>query len=354
MMKHFHIYLILSCAILLLNSCGAEDRYGLSEDTGTYKLSVSVSGSEVVTRAGDTGPDDSVNSLDLLVFNKNKQMILNKSARSRYLEDVELPGKQELTIYAVVNSQTDFSKIKRLDEFLAMRSVAKDSEKDNLVMVGHVTATLTRNTVIDIPVKRLAAKIVIERLEYRVPECDNADVHYPMNIYLDNIAYDCPYSMELVAPTKCIDTSANCPIGCVSPTRADYHHKDIDGEEYYYLKYPAVLYAYPTNHNITGKKPGLVLFFWGCWVEDVEPNIHINHACYHWISFKLPDLESNTLYRIPEMIINVNQYGEKDSGRSRYEIKAQCRMETYDGITGDLTGVQKMEAKAYEGDFEIQ
>lgn len=354
MMKRFHINLILSCAILLLNSCGAEDRYGLSEDTGTYKLSVSVSGSEVVTRAGDTGSDDSVNSLKLLVFNKNKQMILYKSTRMRYLEDIELPGRQELTIYAVANSRADFSKVKCLDEFQAMRSVAKDSDKDNLVMVGHVTATLTRNTVIDIPVKRLAAKIVIERLEYRVPACENADDHYPTNIYLDNIAYDCPYSMELVAPTWCVDTSAGYPIGCVSTTPADFHYEYIDDEEYYYLKYPAVLYAYPTNHNITGKQPGLVLSFWGCWVEHVEPNIHINHACYHWISFKLPDLESNTLYRIPKMIINVNQYGAAYSEYSRYEIKAECRMETYDVITGKLTGIQNMEAKAYERDFEIR
>lgn len=338
--------------ILILHSCTVEDRYGLSDDVATYTLTVSVSRADIVTKR-TPGTDDTVNNVKIFVFDKKGQLIHLESSASNLIQDVELPGKQKLTIYAVVNSSDDFSNVKRLDDLLTKRSDATKNDRDNLVMVGNIETTLTKNATIAIPVKRIAAKVVIEQLEYVVPGCDNSDTHYPTCIYLENVAADCPYSMVACTPSWCISSPFSCQISCYDGSITDFYYRMYKGEEWYYLENPAVLYAYPSYRTYTGYQPGLVLRFWGAWVEEINPKEHVQHNCYHWISFRLPDLESNTLYRIPKISINVGAYGAPNSEYSEYEIKAECRVETVDELSGRIKSSEIMEM-TYGECFEIQ
>lgn len=335
------------CSILLLCSCEKEAGYDVSDDAMTYSLSVSVDGYDATTKSVGEDSDRAVNNLKLLVFDRTGKKILYRSTDTDSFEDIEVPGKQKLTIYAVANSPDDFADVGDLGEFLSMRSEANTNTSGNLVMVGHVDTLLTGNASLVIPVKRIAAKVVIENFEYKVASCSNAGYHSLIEIYLTNISSDCPYSLETTTPTRCVSGKEIRPMG-VS------YQSINDDDGFYYSNIPHVLYAYPTNHNYTGKNPGLVFRFFGSWSEEIEPDVHYTHACYHNIGFQIPDLEANTLYKITKVSMIGKRYGSTGWDGQPYEIKAECGMETYDMLTGKLIGKQTMEAEVYEVCDEIR
>jgi len=333
---------------LLCLACSGYDLDTNREDT--VRVDFIADNSSAMTKVSET-QEDRINNIKLLVFDSDERLILYKSERSGSVKDVELPGKTKLFLYAVVNSPDDFSNVKCLDDFLARKSRLEDNTRKNLIMVGHLETALTKSGTVVIPVKRLVAQIQICSIETTVPDCSNVDDHWPEYFYLNNVSEDYPYSGGIAKASSYVSSRReSIEVGCENITVGTPGFIREDGTYYHLSNEEVKLFCYP--NYLSERQTGLVIRFWGQRVDEVGYKQYVNTTCLHYLSIRLPILESNKLYRIPKLVINVDRYGSSDSDDSKYEITASCKMESFDICNGLLCESFNLTGEHYEEDFK--
>ena len=332
---------------VLLGSCSpvelpAEE----SVRSDTVRMEISLDTGAFHTRAD---ADETVDNVKIFVFDPREQLSDSYDSATTDLGNVEVLARKPVSIYALVNAPGDFSAVKTKSQLLQMRSSITDNTPSRMVMVGHVDTTVTASGPIVIPVRRIAAKILVEEIYGYFRGCGNTtdDAHQINSLQIYTGSADWPYALDEGTPGGFVDHTAAIHIGYRYMHNPRWTTRTLDGRTYYYYG-PAAVYTYPNHETEKSLRTRLVLFLHGARTEDLGNNHYLQHDCYHYISFLLPPLDANTLYRIPRLTVYMPPYDYSPSYASReLRAAARARVESYDMQTGEMKGHFTLEEPAY-------
>lgn len=328
------LYTLLSA--VLLSSCSlAELPTEDSPRAGTVRVGISLDPGAFRTK---TDPDETVNNIKIFVFDPRDQLSDSYDSATSDLSCVDVLAKKPISIYALVNAPGDFSSVKTKSQLLAMRSSLSDNTLSSMVMVGHVDTTITATGPIVIPVRRIAAKILVEEIYGTFRGCGNAEagIHQINSLRIYTGSSDWPYALDEGTPSGFVDHTVSTMIGYNFIFNNRWTVKTLDGTDYYYYG-PSAVYTYPNHETETDRRTRLTVVVQGMRLEDLGNGNYRQHDCFHYLSFILPRLEPNTLYRIPRLVICNTPYEYSPAYATReLRASASAPVECYDMQTGEL------------------
>lgn len=162
-------------------------QYEQSEDLVTF--SVSVPGAE--TKSVGTEDEKTVNSLQVIVFNKYGVYEASAHGTENSVELTCTAGEKRMV--ALVNADREQNVVDFDD--LAGRSVyLKDTGIGDLVMVGDTTVTVTADKPITVDVSYISSKIVLESVALNLENQQHKDLPFVLkSVFLINVAGDRKY-----------------------------------------------------------------------------------------------------------------------------------------------------------------
>ena len=180
-------------AVAVVSCC--ENDVELPEQVAEGELvtfSVSVPGLQ--TKSVGDADEKTVNSLQVVVFNKHGVYESSSYGRGNALSITCTAGQKSLV--ALVNTNMEEG-LANYDE-LASRSVyLKDAGATDLVMVGDSVLTISSNRPINLDVKYLSSKIVLESVTLNFSNQQHKQVPFAIkSVFLTNVAGDRKYIAE--------------------------------------------------------------------------------------------------------------------------------------------------------------
>ena len=155
-------------------------------------FSVSVPGLETKS-IGDTD-EKNVNSLQVIVFNKNGVYEASAYGRGTALSLTCTTGEKRMV--ALVNCNMEEG-LANFDEFAARQLLLKDSGPGDLVMLGDSTLTVVNNKPINLDVEYLSSKIVLESVTLNMYNQQHKQLPFAIkSVFLTNVAGDRLYVNE--------------------------------------------------------------------------------------------------------------------------------------------------------------
>lgn len=167
-MKKTKFFLAAGTIAVLLTSCSKEIAVTPAEPEDYQDVVFNVYDDEYtkVTNTTTSGVhnDAAVTEVQFLVFNSDKSIsAYGKTTDSKCV--IRLSRMRDMSCYALVNFQSDLSTVKTETELIAMRSSLENNTADKIQMIGFRTRVdMTSTTSVTIPVKRIAAKVSLEKI----------------------------------------------------------------------------------------------------------------------------------------------------------------------------------------------
>lgn len=178
---------VIVAAAALLAACTAEQAAVLPAGMEKVRLDVSVPVSSM-TKLTDAGDESAVNRVQVFVFREDGSIDASGIAGSGSIELDCTAG--ERSIVAVVNTP-EIDGIYDMAGLEEKMSVLQDNSAGSLVMSGIMNVTLTASASVTVPVRRLAAKVSIERIDVDFALEQYQDAGFEITgIYLTNVAAD--------------------------------------------------------------------------------------------------------------------------------------------------------------------
>ena len=344
----------------MLATLAACSREGLLTDNDTtVKLGLELEGFpeiQVDTKAGGEALDESaVNSTVLLIFKNKQERVLYEESTDRAYPLLEVPGKCNLDIFAIVNPSNDFSSVTTYDQMKSMKSLCVCAAHTDLEMVAHLDTVLKSDCNVVLKIQRMTAKFTISSIKYRQRWCsNNTDTHFLDMMWLRDISLTCPYTMDDFSRPVLLDSHTNywyADYGSVNLyySRADYNaaigshtSTKVNGKTYYEYNKGWTLYCYP-NTGTTPTKMSLRV--------DGDGD---DGYCYHFYTFTFPEILPNRNYIINQLYIDNTLFSESSEEEDEYhEIRANIEydMDIYDASTGILQQNVKRKEVAYVENF---
>lgn len=268
------LFAALSAAMAFV-ACNENHVEPLSMEDEHESVRIDVTVSDGMTKISEPMDDKSINSVQVLVFNKHG--LFETSSSSSTLPVTVTCTTGEKKIVALVNAGLEENVVDIAD--LGSRTVnLKDSGAENIVMVGTKDTELTGSGPVTINAERLAAKIVLNSVQLSLP-IQFKDISFEINsVYLINAAGDKAY-MDANVPSVWYNLGAYDPASSMALLYEDVSDaKIVSGGNPYSTDH--YFYCYP---NDTDTKTRLV-------VEAV-----IEGETYYY-PITLDKVESNNLY----------------------------------------------------------
>lgn len=301
-------------------------------DTVQVDLSFQTPG--IMTKSAGSSGENRINNVTLLVFNSAGDRVVYQKSKSLVFQDLSLPGKKSIKIYAIINSSYNFEAVTQLKGFKATLSQFSSNTARNFEMVGSVDTTLMTDCSLSIPINRIAAKIRIESVKMHDTFCCNPDAcpqngaHIISAVGLMNVAASYPYSPEGTVPETFIEMPINNPLTYYTMSGYSSSESEKHGSEFHtYMVYdePIELYCYP-NPSQT-KKTMLVIFVSGSYLIPGTSGYFVRY-CDHLYSIQLPELSPNTFYDIKELKIENSTFDKNPFESDRHmDLRAEYSME---------------------------
>lgn len=150
------------------------------EEGENVELTISVSDLSMTTRITGQISDESINNLQVFIFNKHGIFETSGSADSRSVSVSCTAGYKH--IVALVNAEPE-TDVTTLEEFSARRASLAGTDQNNCVMTGMAECDINKSTGIIVNVKRLASMIALRSVQVNFT-----------NSYLDS----CPFEIKAV------------------------------------------------------------------------------------------------------------------------------------------------------------
>ena len=221
----------------------------VEESSGLVTFSVCVPGLETKSTGGTAADEKTINSLQVLVFNKHGVYETSAHADEGEVNITCTAGQKRMVALVNALEETGVSDYAAL----ADRTVyLKDSDVDNLVMLGDTTVTVAADKSINIEVSYLSSKVVLESvmLELENPEHESLDFAVT-SVFLTNVAGDRKYINDSTPSMwyhEGADLSNTLPFIYDSVTDGTLE-SDGYGTDHYFYCYP----------NVTSRKTRLVI-----------------------------------------------------------------------------------------------
>lgn len=151
------------------------------------------------TKVEGTDEENAVGSLQVFVFDSEGYIEAYGQGTSSTLSLSCIAGSKD--IVALVNAQP-LSDVKSLDDLMERKSYLTDNQTGSFVMEGHLPYTLTASSAVEIPVVRIAARVVVSEVavDFELEQHKNMDFVLK-DIYLLNVAGDRTY-LNVSVPEK--------------------------------------------------------------------------------------------------------------------------------------------------------
>lgn len=183
-------FVFFSMAALMLSSC-TEDPAGIRECSDSMvKLDVVIPVSGM-TRLTDTGDETAVSHAQVFLFRPDGSLDASGTSGSDVVTIDCTAGQRD--IVAVVNAPA-LNGVTDISGLMSDVSQLQDNAPGSLVMCGMETVSVSASSQVSVPVRRLVAKVSIERIvaDFTLPQYRDADFRLK-RIYLSNVAGDVPY-----------------------------------------------------------------------------------------------------------------------------------------------------------------
>lgn len=187
---------ILLCSIAAIWSC----QKAVSESENVFMnenriVSLDVSVPDAMTRvAVNDAQEKQINNIQLFLFN-------DRGVLEKYLNTDEISfrlscttGAKEIVVFANAPECND---VRSLSQLEGLYSDLNSNSVGNFVMTGRIAITLSADVAVEIPVKRLVAKIVLEKVEnaFTLPQHQSMDFVLK-KVYVQNVPAQCAYLTE--------------------------------------------------------------------------------------------------------------------------------------------------------------
>lgn len=186
-------YLLLAAAALLVGACTQENTVPAPETSAPLRLVVGIRGTEtratgVVSNSSDS--EAKVNDLQIFVFNGNS---LDGRAHAENAMTATVSCTSGVRdIIAVVNAP-DLSAITSKPDLMAQVATLSN-DPANFQMIGQKTEVLRLDGTVEIPVNRLAARIVLKGVKNALSNSAQASSFRLRAVYLTNVAGDVDFA----------------------------------------------------------------------------------------------------------------------------------------------------------------
>lgn len=178
-------------AVAAVSCCEKDIELPMHEDE-LVTFSVSVPGLE--TKSVGDSDEKSVNSLQVIVFNKHGLYETSSSGRGTALSLTCTAGQKRLV--ALVNTSIEEG-ITDFNEFASRSISLKDSGLGDLVMLGDSTLAVAANRPINLDVEYLSSKIVLESVTLNMANPQHRNLPFAIkSVFLTNVAGDRQYIAE--------------------------------------------------------------------------------------------------------------------------------------------------------------
>ena len=292
--------------------------------TDTVRVGISLNAGAYATK---TDPDETVNNVKLFVFNALNDLTHFYDSSTSDFSLLEVPGRKPISIYALVNAPGDYSSVRTKDQLLSRRSNVSDNTRSSLVMVGQVDTTLTEDGAIVIPVRRIAAKIVVDELYCSFLGCGNGEVedHQINSLQIRNGSGDWPYALDEGSSTWVVESTSSGMIGYIWAFNPAWTTRTIGDKTYYYYGQQTV-YAYPNHETDKDRRTRLTILVQAMRTEELGDNT----------------------YQLPRITLYQTSY-ERTPAQAKRElyVVSSAPVESYDMLTGRMTGRYTLEEPSY-------
>ena len=180
-------------------SCCEKDVELPEQETEGELVTFSVAVPGLQTKSVGNTDEKNVNSLQVIVFNKNGVYESTSYGRGTAVSLTCTAGQKRMV--ALVNSNMEEG-LANYDELAARSLNLKDAGPGDLVMYGDSTLTVVANNDIDLDVKYLSSKIVLESVTLNFSNQQHRKMQFAIkSVFLTNVAGDRKYGFE-ADPTK--------------------------------------------------------------------------------------------------------------------------------------------------------
>lgn len=298
-MRKVFSFIALACTVL----AACQKNTGMAGE-GTVPVTVSVTGS--ISKVTGLNPADEVkvNSLQILVFDSEGNIQNYKQAaegETSVTMSITVGAKH---IYALLNAPS-LGDVASEAALLGMSSLMSDNTIGSFVMTGSVSTTISKATTVEIPVKRMVAKVILKKITaaFESAEMASEDM-FLKRIYMQDVPMDMNYGIDAVPSARLSGADDN---GAVNALIAD----SITGVN---LKGNA---AYTTEHNF---------FIYPTGAGTVTPAIVIEAEMFgkpQIYTCRLPQIERNKTYEVSELVIT-------RLGGEAYQVTCDIKIEGWD------------------------
>lgn len=312
-------------AALSLAACTAD--YVPEETPKSVKLSFRTFAPSTRTIAGSG--DKSVSSLQIFVFTASGYLEANTPVITESyqgLPNVDIsPGVKQ--VWAVANVDDDLVQsyeINTVEDFLSLTvDITEQASAQDLVMSGYIeSVTVKEDYTVDIDLKRLTAKVVIDQIERAFTDPDLARVSLKIcGIYLSNVAGECDFACSSTSTIwynqKGVKENLGCDLICHDITPVEIAQNGTYSTSHTLYPFPN-----PVKENTYGGSG---------WSNRrtrlVVECLFGGETCYYPITLpKISDnpnltLDRNTLYHITKLTLK--RPGSPDPDIPNYELEPE-------------------------------
>lgn len=298
---------LLASSCILEHTCSDDD---ILKETINLRVLIKSCSSTTKSTTITAENEAAVNKLQVLVFSSNGTLDAYAKVENQDSLSLECLSGQK-SIYAIVNGP-DLDYIKYKDDLLTLPSYLSDNYTDSFVMWGTKTMTLSKSTSVSIPISRIVSKVTLSKITRDMsstPAFRDSDLVIE-NIYMINV----PGNFYL---------SGDVPSIWCNPSFNNYSCKDFlvdkvatalpDGES---LDQKHTFYVYP---NLTEKDTDSSS--WSPRHTRLVVEVKLDGEVYYY-PVTLPEIESNKVYNISELVLTRPGVDTPDLIISKSEVDA--------------------------------
>ena len=187
MSKHFYL-----AAFAAMSLVGCNEKMLEQNVLATEEVRLTVNLPQLATKVMGTPSDDAVNSLQIFVFNKYGVYETSASGSGKSLTLTCTTGEKQ--IMALVNADTE-SNVPDINTLRSRKANLSSMAAGDLIMSGETTDELTNDSSIEMHVKRLPSRVILNSVQTDFDLEQHKSLSFAVkSVFLINVAGDAPYS----------------------------------------------------------------------------------------------------------------------------------------------------------------
>lgn len=187
MSKQFYLAAFAAMALV-----GCNEKMVELNEPASEKVRLTVNLPQLATKVIGTPSDDAVNDLQVFVFNKYGMYETSASGSGKSLTLTCTTGEKQ--IMALVNADAE-NNVPDIETLRSRKAKLSSMAAGDLIMSGETTEELTNNASVEMHVKRLPARVILNSVKTEFELEQHRNLSFAVkSVFLINVAGEAPYS----------------------------------------------------------------------------------------------------------------------------------------------------------------